>query len=147
MLVVESVERPTDLFVDEPVWSVERGNPTRKRPRYPKVPSPPGDLVAQAKDVGVSPADCALARTGHRRNMSGHRQRQIEGFGGPHREGRHAIKPNRHDAIITLFTRCLLARASYGVLGLSSQYLPAAALTRGMRCTGRASRVVWKRSP
>src|SRR5439155_8589696 len=41
MLVVESVERPPDLFVDEPVWSVERGNPTRKQPRHPKMRRPP----------------------------------------------------------------------------------------------------------
>src|SRR2546425_6516748 len=98
MLVVESVERPPDLFVDEPVWSVEPGNPTRKPPRYPKVPRAPGDLVAQAKYVGVNPAGCALARAGHRRNMSGHRERQIAGFGGRHRERRNAIKPNRHHA-------------------------------------------------
>jgi len=107
MLVVESVERPPDLFVDEPVWSVERGNPTGKPPRYPKMRRPPGDLVAKAKEVGGNAADWVLVRAGHRCNMSGHRQRQIERFGGRHHERRHALKPNRHRAMITRLPSCL----------------------------------------
>src|SRR5579859_37063 len=101
MLVAKSVEGPANLFVNEPVWPVESGDPTRKAPRYPKMPGTPGDLVARAQEVGGNAADCAFARVSHRRNVRGHRKRQIEGLGRRHGELRYALKPNRHRAMIT----------------------------------------------
>jgi len=100
------VERPPELLVDEPLWPVERSDATRKSPWHPEVPPTPGNLVTKAQEVGVNAADCPLTRSRHRSNMRGHRERQIEGLGRRHGKLRHALKPNRHGAIITRFVRC-----------------------------------------
>ncbi|VXB14261.1 hypothetical protein CURTO8I2_150186 [Curtobacterium sp. 8I-2] len=97
VLVVEAGERPTHLFVDEPVGSLQGGDAARHLPDDPEVPRPPGDGLAQADRAGRRAGDGAFVGRCHRALVRADVERQCEGALRRHRQFRHDTERDGHD--------------------------------------------------